>query len=261
MRYSGHNAAIIHRLHYSWTGWPTVGSQLPENPGDQIFALLADLWARDGLTVIGRSWTADEVHFTFEATPQISPVILAGRAKGRLQHALRQAAFPAKFSRKVSVRALGENVDKVVERYVAGQVRRSDLVDCRFRQLLTDCSFHDQSVRLGEPSETNSGRYWYNLHMVLVTAGRYRMGELSFLDAMRRAGLDALAGIGCRTAQFAIMPDHLHVVVRGAVEHTPAEIALTLQNATAAVAGCCLWQEGFYVGTFGEYALSVVRER
>jgi hypothetical protein len=46
----------------------------------------------------------DKIQLTFSTTPAVSPVFLAGRAKGRLQHALRQAgAAFAGSSRQVSV--------------------------------------------------------------------------------------------------------------------------------------------------------------
>jgi len=32
----------------------------------------------------------------------------------------------------------------------------------------------DESIALNQPSESNSGRYWYNLHLVLVVADRAR---------------------------------------------------------------------------------------
>lgn len=49
------------------------------------------------------------------------------------------------------------------------------------------------------------------------------------------------------------------MALRGNFERSPQEIALALQNHLARAAGCRVWQDGFYVGTFSEYDLEVVR--
>ena len=56
------------------------------------------------------------------------------------------------------------------------------------------------------------------------------------------------------------MPDHLHIALRGNIEHSPAEIGRCFQNNLAyAVGNRRVWMDGFYVGTFGEYNMDAVR--
>jgi hypothetical protein len=49
------------------------------------------------------------------------------------------------------------------------------------------------------------------------------------------------------------------MALRGNIERSPEEIALAFQNGLARVARCRVWQDGFYVGTFSEYDLDVIR--
>jgi hypothetical protein len=58
------------------------------------------------------------------------------------------------------------------------------------------------------------------------------------------------------------MPDHLHLALRGNIEHAPETIALSFMNNLADALGQKpVWQCGYYVGTFGEYDMNAVRVR
>jgi REP element-mobilizing transposase RayT len=160
---------------------------------------------------------------------------------------------PVRFSRKVSVRAIGHNTSEVVRSYVQDQLQHVDLADSRYRASFAAAAFENPSLDLAQPAETQSGRYWYNLHLVLVTANRYRIGEALFLRRIRDAAMTGLGKAGCAVYSLAIMPDHLHAAIRGEPVTAPLETGVILQNATAEAAGCRLWQEAFYVGTFSEY--------
>lgn len=258
MLYSGHNTNPAFDLHYSWTGWPRQGTRLPPEPDAHVFARLAQAWSGDGLTVESRAWTPQKAQFTFAATPAVNPVLLAARAKGRLQHALREAGAPARLSRKVSVRAMGHNVTETVINYVRDQLAHVELADARYRDLLARHAIDEPDVDLSRPSETDSGRYWYNLHVVTVTASRYRVGGAGFLSGLRQAVLATAKQGGHEVKAVAIMPDHVHAALRGNVTVSPADAAVGLQNATARVAGCRLWADRYYVGTFGEYDLRAI---
>jgi REP element-mobilizing transposase RayT len=114
-------------------------------------------------------------------------------------------------------------------------------------------------VRLADPSESNSGRYWYNLHLVLVVAARFRVTDPEQLERFRDAAFAVAEDAGHRIAALSVMPDHVHIALRGNTARSPEEIALEFQNGLARVAGCRVWQDGFYVGTFSEYDLDVIR--
>ena len=126
---------LVHRLAYSWTGWPQ-SEPLPSEPGAELLAVLDEAWSRDGLHRISHRWQPDIVQFTFEAGPDIAPQTIAARAKGRLDHTLRAHGWRAGLARKVALRSLEENTLETVLHYIATQLDRADLADPRYVQSL-----------------------------------------------------------------------------------------------------------------------------
>ena len=249
---------LVHHLFHSWAGWPSAGTFPPEPPA-AFFEVLAVAWAADGLELRTRAWTPEQIQLTFQTQPHVAPVFLAARAKGRLQHALRQAGTACEFSRKVSVRALGDNRSPAVENYLHRQAVRAELADERYRATLQAAGIEDAAVDLSAPTETAKGRYWYNLHLVAVTADRFRIGKEDFLDKVR-AGVFAWAeDTVSRLKAIAPMPDHVHVAARGNPERSPLELAEALWRRINRAAGCCLMGENLYAGTFSEYSLDATR--
>ncbi len=256
--YAAHNIRPAFSLHYDWTGWPTSGTTLPPQTV-AVARETAPLWEKDGLHLLKPHATAEKVQILFSVTPQVCPTLFCHRVKGRLQHALRKCGTPVDFSRKVSFRSLGENTSDVVENYIQGQVGKADFADLRFRETMRRFTVIPEDVQLAEPSESNSGRYWYNLHLVLVVAARFRITDPEQLGRLRDAAFTAAIEGGHRIAALSVMPDHVHMALRGNIQRSPEEIALEFQNRLARAAGCRVWQDGYYAGTFSEYDLNVIR--
>jgi REP element-mobilizing transposase RayT len=250
-----------YQLRYGWTGWPS-GGRFPSDLLAQVLSEIAPEWEGDGLRVLESSLSSERIQLTLSATPQVSPVTLAARVKGRLQHHCRRLGAPVDFSRKLAVRSVGDPTRAQVEGYVRNQVPNEALADERFREMLTAFTVTDPQVDLSRPTETNSGRYWYNLHLVLVAGERYRAGEPATLATMRDAALRVCAKKGYAASALAVLPDHLHLALRGAVDQSPEEIALAfLNNLAHALGGRPWWQPGYYAGTFGEYGMAAVRHQ
>ena len=256
--YTAHNLKPTFVLHYDWTGWPTAGTTLPPQSAS-VARETAFLWEKDGLRLLEPHATSQKVQILFSVNPQVSPTFFCMRVKGRLQHALRRNGTPVDFSRKVSFRSLGENTSEVVENYIRGQVGNGDFADPRFRATMRRFTVVADDIRLAEPSESNSGRYWYDLHLVMVAAERFRITVPERLGRIRNTALALAAEGGHRIAALSVMPDHVHMALRGNIERSPEEIALAFQNGLARAAGCRVWQDGFYVGTFSEYDWDVLR--
>ena len=226
-------------------------------------------WATDGLRRIAHRWQPDLVQFTFEAPSNISPELVAGRAKGRLDHALRKTGWRHGLSRKVALRSLGENTLDVVLRYIATQLDRADFADPRCVSSLADAAWEDGDIDPEQPVASDFGRYWYNLHLVAVTSGRWRIGREDFLPkvtAAVRVWSELLAAGGAGKARpgvhsLAVMPDHVHLAVRGPSAQSPDEIAGGLRDALNRAAGCLLFDPRVYAGTFSSYPLSHLRAR
>ena len=173
-----------YKLRYGWTGWPTVGTRFPDAMESLLAAPSAD-WEVDHLRLLEYSFSPERVLMTFSVTPQVSPVFFVARVKGRLQHALRQAGTPVKFSRKVAMVSIGENHREDVEQYIQQHGAKEAHGDSALEERLRPFTVVNSAVDLSLPSETTSGRYWYNLHLVLVHAERWRNANPQWLGKIR----------------------------------------------------------------------------
>ena len=246
------------QLRYAWTGWPSgerFNQTLPELIEDTRTA-----WETDGLRVLQHSWTDDRIQILFSGTPDVSPLLVATRAKGRLDHAIRTAGKALPFSRKVSVRSIGDNTREDIERYIREQVSKEQFVDPRFSEMLSQFTTTVSEVDLSQPAETARGRYWFNLHIVLVTDQRYRITDSKILQQL----FDGVFRIARKKthliSSLSVMPDHLHIALRPKIDETPAHVARSYQNNLAYFLNRRrIWVDSFYVGTFGEYTMQAVR--
>lgn len=258
--YAADQLKPAYQLRYTWTGWPSKGTRFPTEPDLDFFQPLDTAWQSDQLKRISTNWNDERIRFTFSTTPAISPTHFVARVKGRLQHAFRTAGTPVKFSRKVAFRGIGDNHSTEIERYLSQQVTKERFFDDRFAALLREFTQVGDRRRFAEPIASNSGRYWYNLHIVLVTAGR---GNISSLEELRK--LDRAVGATERKHGYDIVMrswllDHLHLGLRGNISESPEDVALALLNNTAyAVGQNAIWQRGYYAGTFSEYDTNAVR--
>ena len=248
-----------YKLRYGWTGWPTVGTRFPDTMESLLAAPSAD-WEADHLRLLEYSFAPERVLMTFSVTPQVSPVFFVARVKGRLQHALRQAGTPVKFSRKVAMVSIGENHREDVEQYIQQHGAKEAHGDSALEEQLRPFTVVNSDADLSLPSETTSGRYWYNLHLVLVHTQRWRNADPRWLGRIRDQSFRIAEKKGYRISRLSVVPDHLHVSLRGNIEHSPEQIALAFQNNLAFTLGQVrVWQATYYVGTFGEYDMNAVR--
>jgi len=260
--YTNQDIRPAFHLRYTWTGWPTEGTNFPAQPCDAFFHELDRAWTTDNLKRISMQWSADEIQLAFSTIPTVAPTLFVARVKGRLQHALRLAGTLVKFSRKVAFRSIGDNHTADVEDYIAQQIDKEQFVDSRFAAMLKRFTVIHESVALNQSSESNSGRYWYNLHVVLVVADRARIRSEADFAKLDRALVATATKHQYQLAVRAWMPDHLHMALRGNIAESPAEIALAFMNNTAFAMGQnAIWQHGFYAGTFSEYDVRALRGR
>jgi REP element-mobilizing transposase RayT len=248
------------QLRYSWTGWPS-GRAFASTP-KEVLPTIKDDWEKDGLRLLESSWTSSEIQLLFSAVPGVSLVLLATRAKGRLDHALRVAGVKMEFSRKLAVRSIGDNTREQVEAYIEQQVPRARFADPRFAEFLKQFTVVNPHVDLSVPSESARGRYWYNLHVVLVVTERYRIVDQARLTTLRDTSLRIAEKKGYAISRLSVMPDHLHAALRGNCDQSPVEIVGAFQNNLAyAVGQMRLWEETYYTGTFSEYDMDAIRRR
>jgi REP element-mobilizing transposase RayT len=248
-----------YQMRFSWTCWPS-GDEVFPGCSQEILREVQAKWDADGIRMLEHRWSLAMIQFTISVKPHVSPVFLAARLKGRLGHALRQTGMPVKFSRKVSVRSLGDATRAPIEEYVRQQIPRAKYVDPRTEQFLKQFTVGNSKVDLSAPSETNSGRYWYNLHLVLVTAQRVQYFDTASLTKIRDGCFRIAEKKGHQISVASVVPDHLHLALRGNIEHSAEEIALGFMNNLAYQFGSKpIWDCGYYAGTFGEYDMQCVR--
>lgn len=259
--YKAENLNPAYHLRYSWTGWPSEGT-FPKLPSEKFLASISPAWELDGLRLLESRWAPDMIQLSFSTKPDVAPVFVAARAKGRLQHALREAGQPCPFSRKVSLRSVGDNTTQIVTDYISRQVAKSDYVDPRFKDFLSRFTVEYSAVDLSQPTATVSGRYWYNLHLVLVVSDRFPVVAEAALTTIRDRCFVIAAKKGYAVRALSLMPDHLHLALRGNIEQSPQEIALAVQNNLAFALGQnSVWDHNYYVETFGEYDMQAIRLR
>jgi len=247
-----------YQLRYGWSAWPS--SIFPKSPDEQLLQQLSQEWEKDGIRPLEWSWSDELIQCTFSTKPDISPMFVAARAKGRLEHVWRTGENQrVKFSRKVGIRSIGDTTRQTVEAYIMNQVANATFADPAFESLMQRFTQCDSAVDLLQPTQTNSGRYWYNLHLVLVTDGRYRVVDEGRLGVVSDSCFQIARKKDYGISVLSAMPDHLHIALRGAIDHSPQEIALTFMNNLAYKLGDRLWSENYYVGTFGEYDMGAVR--
>jgi len=217
-------------------------------------------WEQDGFRLLETRFSPERILMTFSVKPGVVPTLFTARVKGRLQRALAGAGLRVAFSRKLAMQSIGENHREDVEAYISNQIARESWADPRIVQQLAPFTVTNPSVDLSVPTETTSGRYWYNLHLVLVTEKRWRNSEVSWLAKIRDQSFRIAEKKGYGISRLSVMPDHLHFSLRGNIEHSPEQIALAFQNNLAYILGKArVWRDTYYVGTFGEYDMNAVR--
>jgi REP element-mobilizing transposase RayT len=257
--YNSQDIRPAYQLRYGWTGWPTLGSRFRPEFSEAVTAVVAQ-WEADGLRLLEQSCCAEAAQLVFSAKPHVAPALLAGRVKGRLQHSLRQMGRPVAFSRKLAVRSIGDNHREDVEQYIRNQVANARFADPEFARRLQHYTLVDPDVDLTAPTETLSGRYWYNLHVVLVNEERYQRADDPWLATIFAQSLAIATKKGHAAKAISVMPDHLHMALRGNVERSPEEVAMAFQNNLAYALGQLrVWQPTYYVGTFSEYDMQAVQ--
>jgi REP element-mobilizing transposase RayT len=217
-------------------------------------------WEADGLRLLEAKVQPDVLLVLFSGTPMVSAKFLATRAKGRLDHALRQMGCPVVFSRKVAVRTVGDANRQTIDSYLAAQAVRGDFVEPAFAAKLNSVALHDPKVDLSQPQELAHSRYWNSLQLVLVTESRQSLRHLEVLAQLVEFSRRVARAKGYRLSRAAPMLDHLHLTLSIPPDVSPLEAVFAYQNNLAYLLNLGrIWKETFYVGTFGEYGMGAIR--
>jgi REP element-mobilizing transposase RayT len=246
-------------LRWSWTGWPS--KDLMPRVTDEDWCTLAKLWEQDSIRLLEHKCDSEYWQATVSTKPIVTPFLIVSRIKGRIDHLFRSRSIPFKFSRKVSLRAIGNNTTEDVQEYIRRQVDSATFCDLQFAASLKQFTrvwkdVHDFDL----PAEVTSGRYWYRLHLVLVVEGRHRIRDINFIGSVFEVCQAIALDRADRLAAISVMPDHLHLSIRGNVADSPETVAIAYMNETCRrLKAVGLWQPSYYVGTTGAYNMNAVR--
>ncbi len=245
---------------YSWTGWPSESLFPPIS--NNRWLNLEQMWELDGLRVLEKHSDPKYVQILFSSKPSVSPVFLASRAKGRIDHALRTAGTACQFNRKVALRAIGHNSARAVTEYIDTQVAKEGFVDKEFVYSIEPYTTVFETIDPNQAITVNRGRYWYHLHLVLVHEERYRLRATHLYSSVYKSCLQVAQRNGYQLSAISVMPDHLHLGVIGAIDHSPETIAIEFMNGVVdSLGGIGLYRNGYYVATSGAYGMNAIRIR
>lgn len=218
------------------------------------FEELARALETDMIRLLGHHFRAPRVsQFSLSTLPNVTPLFLVNRVKGRLQYLVRDAQ-PKALQRNYALRGIGSATRAAVEGYVASQLDHHAMADDRVQTTLERFRTTYPKIDLSQPRTKSHGVYWYNLHVVLVHQGRWAEVREEVLGQVRGMVERVCRVKGYALAQAGILADHVHLALGCPLEVAPAAVALGFLNNLAYVHGMkAVYQFGAYVGTFGEY--------
>lgn len=230
----------------------------------------------DGIRLLEHRFSQlDRSLFWLSTLPDVKPVELVQRVKGRLQYLVR-SRWPQALRRNYDLHSIGSTRRDKTEQYVASQLSHHFPDDPDQRAALFDLQIVNPEVDLAQPRFTAHARYRCNLHLVFVHENRsQQMASLSPRHPARRGGPRASAlpfheqvRAMIRRAAFAkghllsrlgLLPDHLHLVLGFSPEESPQEVALSYMNNIAYVYDMTsVLKPSYFVGTIGEYDLGAL---
>jgi REP element-mobilizing transposase RayT len=208
----------------------------------------------DGIRLLGHRFAEPGTsQFALSTLPQVRPLLLVSRVKGRLQHLLR-SPHPKALQRNYALRSFGPATREAVETYVGSQLDHHRMADSRTQAFLAPFQIHHAEIDLSQHRSTLHGIYWYNVHVVVVHRERWPgVDEQVLQQAMEM--IERVSGAkGYALSRGGILADHIHLALGCPITSAPAEVALAFLNNLAYVHGMKpVFQFGAFVGTFGEY--------
>jgi len=134
------------------------------------------------------------------------------------------------------------------------------MADPRVEARFKDFQFVFSNVNPTAEQFSSHGRYVYGLHLVLVHEARWREIREEELAVTRDMLFKVARQKGHRISRLALLPDHLHATIGCGFQESPEEVALSYMNNVAFAHGMKpIFCASYYVGTFGEYDMGVIR--
>ena len=254
--YTANSLSVAYQLRWSLAVFPTSGiSRTIDWVAD-----LSNACEPDGIRVLDATISANgSLLLLLSTKPHVVPATIVQRAKGRLQHLLRDRGGIS-WRRNFRLTAVGDANANAVEKYVANQLGDHAMASPVSQKNLKDAEWYDLNVDVSEPIQSSHGQYVLGLHVVLVHAERWSKADGRFVELTRNAIRGTLVESDCPPARIAILADHVHFTLRLRYDVSPSELIVKAMNEVCeAHHGLRMWMDGYYVGTVGSYDMAPIR--
>ncbi|NIX02227.1 MAG: hypothetical protein GWN13_29115, partial [Phycisphaerae bacterium] len=163
--------------------------------------------------------------FLLSTQSKLSPSEVIRSVKGRLQHQIR-VQIPKAFKGNYSIKSIGSTKIDIVQEYLDTQLEHHRMTDPKVQNKLVKYQIDHPSVKLNVIRRSAHGQFIYNLHLVLVHAGRWREIRDERL-AISRDMIDRTAvKRGHLLSKARLLPDHLHLTLGCDVKESPLDVGL-----------------------------------
>jgi hypothetical protein len=226
---------------------------------DDWFEALQQALELDGIRLLKHRFSEPHISlFLVSTRPDVLPIDIPRRVKGRLQHLIR-SEVKKPFQRNYDLRSIGSTVREKLEDYLGRQLDHHPEEDRRLHWMLTDMQVIRPDNDLSQPRFTSHGRFWSNLHLVMVNDWRRRETCRANIERVRSILIRAAEKKQHLLSRIAIIPDHVHLLFGTGIEESPLAVALSYMNNVAFVYNMePVLKSSCFIGTCGEYDLGVI---
>ncbi len=253
--YTSENIVVAYQLDWSLTVFWRKPSWT-----DNWFERLQQAVEPDGIRLLKHRFSDPQISlFLVSTKPDVPPISVPQRVKGRLQYLLRDNVQQP-FQRNYDLRSIGSTTREKLENYLSSQLEHHPEEDRRIHWTLADLQVIRPEIDLSQPRFTSHGRFSSNLHLVIVNEGRWRETCRSNIESVREMLLRSAAKKHHLLKRIAILPHHIHLMFGVNVHETPLSIALSYMNNVAFVYQMHpVLKHSCFIGTFGEYDLGAIQ--
>ena len=164
------------------------------------------------------------------------------------------------FQRNYDLHSIGSTTREKLEGYLGSQLEHHPEADRTIHWMLSDMQVIRPDVDLSQPRFTSHGRYWCNLHLVLVNDWRRRETCREKIESVRTMLIRAAEKKKHLLSRVAILPDHVHLLLGTGLEESPLSVGLSYMNNVAFVYDMQpVLKPGCFLGSFGEYDLGAIQ--
>lgn len=227
---------------------------------DDWFGPLQQAVEPDGIRLLKHRFSNPQISlFLVSTKPDVPPLSIPQRVKGRLQYLLRDDVQKP-FQRNYDLRSIGSTTREKLESYLGSQLEHHPEADRRIHWMLADLQVTRPDLDLAKPMFTSRGRFSLNLHLVIVNKGRWRESCRSKIESVREMLIRSAGKKQHLLKRIAILPDHIHLMFGFSVHEAPLTVALSYMNNVAFVYQMQpVLKHSCFIGTFGEYDLGAIQ--